>query len=306
VTPGSEPRHAAHEPVEERIADELGAFEGRAAEVIAEELGFHPVPGHSVPGHPAPGHPAPGHPAPDQAVETSAEDEDEEEPLPSMSEMIADQLGGVRGLVESSLPVLVFVLLNVVLGDAVVGLEKRTALYWAIAGSVGSALAISGFRLARKQPIRHAVNGIFGIAIGAVWAWRTGKAEDFYLFGILMTFAQAAVLLVSMAFRRPLIGYIWGVMANHGRQDWPGNPRLLRLFQWLSLVWVVSLSLRAGVQLYLWAQGQANALGIVRVLISWPIYAATFAYSAWAIHRVTSTERAAEEQRPAEVQSDAV
>ena len=244
MTPGSEPRHAAHETVEERLAEE-----------VVEELDLHEV-----------------------------EDPDE---LPSMSEQIAEQLGGVRGLIESSLPVLVFVLLNVVLGDAVAGLDKRTALYWAIAGSVISAIGIGVFRLMRKQPVRHAVNGLLGIAIGAFLAWRTGEAKDFYLPGILLTFGQAALLLLSVVVRKPLIGYAWGIMANKGQQDWFGNTRLFRTFQWLTLVWVVSLCVRAGIQYYLWVLGEANALGIVRILISWPIYAATFAYTAWAIHRVT-------------------
>ncbi|GAA2621770.1 DUF3159 domain-containing protein [Paractinoplanes durhamensis] len=245
MTPGNEPRHAAHETVEERLAEE-----------VVEELNLHEV----------------------------------EEPLPSMSEQIAEQLGGVRGLIESSLPVLAFVLLNVLLGDAVLGLDKKTALYWAIAGSVISAAGIGVYRLFRKEPVRHAINGLFGIAVGAYLAWRTGDAKDFYLPGILLTFGQAAVLLLSVFVRKPLIGYAWGIMANKGHQDWFGNSRLFRTFQWLTLVWVVSLCLRAGIQYYLWAQNEANALGIVRILISWPIYAATFAFTAWAIHRVTSTQ----------------
>ena len=243
MTPGNEPRHAASESVEERLAEE-----------VIEELDLHEV--------------------------------DDEEPLPSMSEQIAEQLGGVRGLIESSLPVTAFVLFNVLL-SSVFDLEKRTALYWAIAGSVISAVGIGVFRLIRKQPVRHAVNGLFGIAIGAFLAWRTGEAKDFYLPGILLTFGQAAVLLISVVVRKPIIGYAWGIMANKGQQNWFGNARLFRTFQWLTLVWVVSLSIRAGIQYYLWALGEANALGIVRILISWPIYAATFAFTAWAIHRVT-------------------
>jgi hypothetical protein len=254
VTAGNEPRHAAPpDGVEDRIAEE-----------VAEELDLSAVP----------------RKAPD-------------EPYPTMSEQIAEQLGGVRGLIESSVPVLAFVLLNVLLGSAGLGLDKRTALYWAIAGSVVSALAIGAFRLARKQPVRHAVNGLFGIAVGAFLAWRTGNAEDFYLPGILLTFGQAAVLLLSVVVRKPLIGYAWGIMANKGQQDWFGNARLFRTFQWLTLVWVVSLGVRAGIQYYLWALGEANALGIVRILISWPIYAATFAYTAWAIHRVTAAQKPA-------------
>jgi hypothetical protein len=264
VTSGSEPRHAADESVEERLSEMFDSAEEKIAEEIIAEHDLHPV--------------AKG-PA------------GEEEPLPSMSEQISEQLGGVRGLIESSIPVLAFVLLNVLLGDSVLGLEKRDALLWAIIGSVGSALAIGGIRLARRQPIRHAVNGLLGIAIGAYLAWKTGDAKNFYAPGIILTFVQAAGLLISVAFRKPLIGYAWGIMANKGRQDWFGNARLFRTFQWLTVLWAASLSVRAGIQAYLYLMDQANAIGIVRILVSWPIYAGTFAFTVWAIHRVTSAQR---------------
>jgi hypothetical protein len=258
VTPGSEPRHAAHETVEERVAEEF-----------VEELDLHPL--------------------------KEPEPESDEEPFPSMSEQISEQLGGVRGLIESSVPVLAFVLLNVLLGDAGLDLGKQEALYWAIGGSLGSAVAIGIYRLIRRQSVRHAVNGVLGVAIGAFLAWRTGDAKNFYLPGILLTLGQVVVLIGSVVVRRPIIGYVWGVLANGGKHDWFDNPRLFRTFQWLTLVWAASLFVRAGVQGWLWLADEANAIGVVRILISWPIYAATFAYTAWAVHRVTSATPAAEE-----------
>jgi hypothetical protein len=262
VTTGREPRHAAHETVEERVAEE-----------VVEELELHPV------------------------AEQQAEDDDQ---LPSMSVQISEQLGGVRGLIESSIPVLVFVVLNVLLGESVLNLGKETALYWAIGGSVGSAVAIGAYRLWRKEPIRHAVNGLLGIAIGAYLAWRTGDAKNFFLPGILLTLGQVVVLLASVVLRRPIIGYVWGVLANGGKHDWFDNPRLFRTFQWLTVLWSVSLFVRAGVQGWLWLADKANAIGVVRILISWPIYAATFAFTAWAVHRVTSAQRHAETEADAE------
>ena len=226
------------------------------------------------------------HPAPEPA-------RDEDEPFPSMSEQISEQLGGVRGLVESSVPVLAFVLLNVLLGENVAGLDKRAALYWAIGGAVGTAVLIGVYRLLRKEPIRHAVNGIFGIALGAWLAWRSGDAKDFYLPGILLTLAQSAVLVISVGVRKPIIGYVWGVLANKGRHDWFDNKELFRTFQWLTLVWAGSLFVRAGVQGWLYLQDQATAIGVVRILISWPIYAATFAFTVWAIRRVTREQAVA-------------
>jgi Protein of unknown function (DUF3159) len=253
VTSGNEPRHAAPpDGVEDRVAEE-----------IVEELDLHAV------------------------SDERATGEEEDEPLPSMSEQISEQLGGVRGLIESSIPVLAFVLLNVVLGSSGLELAKRTALAWAIAGAVGTAVLIGVFRLARKQPVRHAVNGIFGIAVGAILAWRTGDAKNFYLPGILITLAQVAVFLVSVVARRPIIGYVWGVLANGGKHDWLDQPRLFRTFQWLTLVWAGSLFVRAGVQGWLWLRDDATAIGVVRILVSWPIYAATFAFTVWAVRRVT-------------------
>ncbi|GAA2474080.1 DUF3159 domain-containing protein [Winogradskya humida] len=260
MTPGHEPQHAAAETAGERVAAEV-------VEEVVEELDLHPVTEHPAKG---------------------PEKVDDE--LPSMSEQISEQLGGVRGLIESSVPVLAFVLLNVLLGDIGLGLEKKTALYWAIGGSVGSALAIGAYRLSRKQPVRHAVNGIFGIAVGAYLAYRTGDAKNFYLPGILLTLGQVVLLIGSVVVRRPIIGYVWGVLANGGKHDWFHNSRLFRTFQWLTLVWAVSLFVRAGVQGWLYLADEANAIGIVRILISWPIYAATFAYTAWAVHRVTAAQ----------------
>jgi hypothetical protein len=253
VTPGSEPRHA----------DTDEGVEDRVAEVIIEEMGIQAPP------------------------------EDEEEPLPSISEQVAEQLGGVRGLIESSIPVLVFVILNVVLSASFTGLEKKHALYWAIGGSVASAVGIGVYRLMRKEPIRHAVNGIFGIAVGAYLAYRSGNARDFYLPGILLTFGEVVLCLISVVVRKPLIGYVWGVLANGGKHDWLQNKKLLGTFQWVTLVWAGSLFIRAGVQFWLYLADEANAIGIVRIVISWPIYAATFLFTIWAVRRVTPSNRPA-------------
>src|SRR5258708_2259559 len=133
----------------------------------------------------------------------------DEEPLPSFTEQLADQLGGVRGVVESGIPVLVFVVANIVWA-------LRPALI--IAGA--SALAIGGWGRSRRQPVRHAVNGVFGIAIGAIIAWKTGSAKDFYLPGILLSLVYGLAMLASVAIRRPLVGWVWSLLVARGSTDW--------------------------------------------------------------------------------------
>src|SRR5690349_5148768 len=120
--------------------------------------------------------------------------EDGEEAVPSFTEQLADQLGGVRGIVESGIPVVVFVVANII-----------WTLRPALIISVASALAIAVWRLARRQSIRHALNGLFGIAIGAIIAWKTGSAKTFYLPGILLSLAYGLAMLASVALRMPLV-----------------------------------------------------------------------------------------------------
>src|SRR3954454_7185047 len=100
---------------------------------------------------------------------------------------MAQQLGGWRGLVESGIPVLVFVVTDIILGrffapdDTLGALGDKPALKLSILASVGVAVLMAAVRLGQGKPIRFAVNGLFGIALGAVLAWRSGEARSFYL-----------------------------------------------------------------------------------------------------------------------------
>ena len=67
-----------------------------------------------------------------------------DEQLPTFSEQLASQLGGVRGVIESGIPVLVFVVAKLLL-----------PLTPALIVAVGSAVAIAVWRLARRQSVRH-------------------------------------------------------------------------------------------------------------------------------------------------------
>lgn len=198
----------------------------------------------------------------------------DEQRLPTISEQMSEQLGGARGLIESSIPVLVFVLANMVWD-----------LTPAIIGSVGTAVLIAIFRLSRKQPVRHAVNGVIGIAFGAYLAYRSGDAKQFYLPGIWIALGQSAVLLGSVVVRKPIIGYVWAIVAAGGKHAWLHDARLLRTFQWLTVAWALSLIVRGGVQGLLFLAGEETLLGLARIFLSWPIYLGMLALTVWAVRR---------------------
>ncbi|MBO4206652.1 DUF3159 domain-containing protein [Micromonospora echinofusca] len=199
-----------------------------------------------------------------------------EEGLPSLAEQMADQLGGWRGLVESSIPVVIFVVANIL-----------TDLRPAVIASVSVAVAIAVVRLAQRRPVRHAVNGLFGIGIGAAIAWRTGDEKDFYLPGILYGIAYGLALLASAAIRQPLVGWIWSVIVAGGRSEWRQEPRLVRTFTWLTVLWGVVWLAKVGVQAALYLADKDTALGVARLVLGYPPYALLLAITVWTVRRVT-------------------
>ncbi|WP_030489359.1 DUF3159 domain-containing protein [Micromonospora chokoriensis] len=211
----------------------------------------------------------------DRAAQPEVGPQDEER-LPTIAEQMADQLGGWRGLVESSIPVVVFVLANII-GE----------LKPAVIASVSVAVLIAGLRLAQRRPIRHAVNGLFGVGIGAAIAWRTGDERDFYLPGILYGIGYGIALLISAAIRQPLVGWIWSVLVAKGRSEWRDDPKLVRVFTQLTVLWGVVWLAKVGVQAGLYLAHQDTALGVARLALGYPPYALLLLITVWTVRRVT-------------------
>ncbi len=207
-------------------------------------------------------------------------DEGGAEQLPPFSEQLAAQLGGPRGVFESGIPVAIFVIVNVL---------PHVSLNVALAVSAASAVAIAVYRLMRKETVRHAVNGLFGIGIGALIAWRTGSAKDFYLPGILFSLAYGLAMLASVPLRQPLVGWVWSLLANGGRRDWQGKPHLVRLFNRLTIVWALVYLAKTLIQAWMFnntaANDPATALGIAKLVLGYPPYALLIAYTVWSVRR---------------------
>src|SRR5215207_1030686 len=112
---------------------------------------------------------------------------------------LAEALGGPLGVLETALPAVAFVA-----AYSASGQDTNTAAVVAVALAVVLAVA----RLARRESPRHALSGLFGVALAGFVATRSGRAEDFFLPGLLANAAYASALLISLAVRRPLVGII--------------------------------------------------------------------------------------------------
>jgi Protein of unknown function (DUF3159) len=176
---------------------------------------------------------------------------------------LADAVGGPLGVAESALPAAAFVVTYTASGQ-----DTSAALIAAIALGVVFAVA----RIARGQTVQFALAGLGGLALSAYVVSRTGKAEDFFLPGLLANAAYAAAYLISIVVRWPLLGVILAALRG-GDMSWRKDPEAVRSYSRASWVWVALFSLRLAVQLPLYLASALTALGVARIAMGIPLFA---------------------------------
>ena len=119
--------------------------------------------------------------------------------------------------------------------------------------------------------MRFAAAGFAGVALAAFVADRTGRAEDFFLPGLLLNAAYGGAYLISIIVRWPLLGLILGPLTGEGLR-WRDDPDRVRRYTQASWVWVGVFALRLAVQLPLYLAGAVLALGIARTAMGLPIF----------------------------------
>jgi Protein of unknown function (DUF3159) len=173
---------------------------------------------------------------------------------------LGKSLGGTRGMAESALPFVAFTIAWVVSRE----------LYPAIGAAVGTALVLATIRLLQRQSIKYVVQAIIPTAIAVLIATRTGRAQDIFLPGILYNGALAVLSLLTVAIRRPLVGFIIGAAVGDPT-GWAKDRGLVKMTSKLTLVLAVPYIIRFVVQLPLFLAGQVVLLGVAKVVFGWPL-----------------------------------
>jgi hypothetical protein len=178
--------------------------------------------------------------------------------------------GGPLGIAETTIP-----------GVAYVAVYPFAGTTPAAVVAVAVAAVLATARLARRETPRHALSGLIGVAFGAWIATHTGKAENFYLPGLLFNIAYGSAFLVSIALRRPLVGYIVGQLDGEGTA-WRDDPERVAVFTKASWLWAGLFGVRLAVQLPLYLAGAVVPLGIARTALGLPL----FALGLWITYRL--------------------
>jgi hypothetical protein len=197
----------------------------------------------------------------------------EEERLAAYQASVFAAFGGRRGMAEIGLPSILFIL--------VYGLTRNlTGAIWA---AVAVAAVLSAVRLIRRDTLQHALSGLLGVLVCAAVAHFSGQAKGFYLPGVLMNVGEAILFSVSAAVRWPIVGVVLGPITGE-MMAWRAHPERMRAFTQATWLMAAMFVLRVCIEVPLYLGNQVDALGVAKIILSYPLYLAV-AYSCWQIIR---------------------
>jgi hypothetical protein len=193
---------------------------------------------------------------------------------------ILDALGGKKGLLDSGLPAVLFLIIFNISDDL------QVALY----GAIGTSIVLTIIRLAMNDTIQHVISGLIGVLFCAYLANRSGNASDFYIPKLLTNLAYGSAYLIANLAGWPIIGVILGPLLGENFL-WRKNPQRKRAYMRAGWLWVAMFFGRIAVQYPIYKSGNVNLLGTVNLAMGYPLFIAT-AWGTWMILKKVPTVKA--------------
>jgi len=192
-------------------------------------------------------------------------------------------IGGVRGIVESVLPLVVFLVSLTIWPD-------NNLI--AVIASVAAAAVFTIARLAQKQAPSAALGGLVAVGVAGALVLFTGRAEDNFIPGFITNVVYGSAFLVSAIAGWSIIGLAVGFLMDDGI-GWRKDRRKRRVFFWLSIMWAALFFVRLAVQFPMWLAGGddvVQVLGTVKLVMGIPLFAPLVAVT-WLAARAVYSDR---------------
>lgn len=195
---------------------------------------------------------------------------------------VIDAIGGVRGVVESMLPGLVFVVTYLV--------SSNVQLTVIISAVLAVLLVVA--RIVQRQTVMGSFSGLIAVGICLVWVWTSHEARNYYVFGFMTNAVYAVLLVVSLLCKAPGVGlmveWVRSTPMSHFKMwlnDWRNDHPLLVAYTRVTWLWIVLFVVRLVVQVPLYATNNVAALGISRLIMGIPLWAAAI----WVSYLIVGT-----------------
>ena len=187
---------------------------------------------------------------------------------------LAEAFGGLRGVIETAVPTLVFTIWYLSTK------ELRQALIIA----AGITVVMLLVRLVQRSELQFVFNALFGIGLAALFASRSGEARDVFLPGILYNGAYSVVLIATILIGWPLMGFLVGGMVGD-LTSWRKDPGMRKLCTRLTWFLVIPCLVRVAVQYPLWVADEIALLAASKIILGWPLQIASLLGMGWLLTR---------------------
>lgn len=202
----------------------------------------------------------------------------------STHKVVWSAMGGWRGILESVLPSLAFVIIFTI---------RPEPLILSLGVSVGLAAVFTVVRLLQKSPPSAALGGLIAAVAAAALALWTGRGADNFVPGLITNAVYGTVILVSALIGWSLIGLAVGFLMGEGT-TWRSDRRKRRAYFWLGIAWAALFFARLAVQLPLYLAGDVTALGTLKLVMGLPLFAPLIAVT-WLVVRALHPREPARE-----------
>jgi hypothetical protein len=184
---------------------------------------------------------------------------------------IVNALGGKKGLFDSGIPALVFLVI----------FNLRDDVIEAAFVSLGLSAVITVVRLINREKLQNAFSGSLVVLICFLLVRSTGEAQDFYLPGLFINAGYASLYLLTNLVGWPVIGVVLGPLLGEDLH-WRKVPERKRVYMLAGWLWFGLSVSRLLVQLPLYLAGNVNALGVARLIMGYPLFIAC-AWATWLV-----------------------
>ena len=186
-------------------------------------------------------------------------------------EKVLAAFGGKKGLIDSGIPSVIFlVVFNV-----------SDHLHSALFASVAVSALLTIIRLARRDTIQHALSGFVGVLICAWFANRTGNPSDVFVPKMLTNLGYGCVYLIANLAGWPILGVMLGPILGENFA-WRKDSARKAAYTRASWIWVALFFGRLIVQFPIYLSDNLNLLGAVNLAMGMPLFFATV-YGSWVI-----------------------
>ncbi|MCP4142749.1 MAG: DUF3159 domain-containing protein [Chloroflexi bacterium] len=200
--------------------------------------------------------------------------------MPNKFSELLDEFRSVLGgrLIDAILPPLIFLIANAIWG---LNIAMWTAL--------GLSVILGIRRVKRGESLTYGLLGVLSVLLAIGLVTLLGRAESFFLPGLISGGLTLALCIISLIVKRPLTAWS-SFISRRWTIDWYWHPRVRPAYTETTLLWTLFFGLKFWWQIALYQGGDAENLAWVQTLTGWPaliiLLVITYLYGTWRLRNL--------------------